>query len=547
MRTITGLFIDIPHAKYKLSSKYPNADASLNDYRSGNHTSQIPTFITKSFSNAAIMPTIASVMYEQVYIEQVVTQTANLTYFKVWNADEYKTLNLQSIRVEGYDNLSVSNVRFPLDIEPREVKNILLSLENISGNINSNITFTFSDRVVTVPFIVKRSSEWLAVPDEAYTEAYVWFTDVVSTYNSEQRVSVRVNPRIIINHSYTIESLRLLEQQGLASKLAGKLYSIPLWSDLQEVKDIKAGAKSISTPRQASHFLINASSLLLRLDGESFIYQIDRIDDTDIYFKETIEFSAELAYIAPIVATYCPQGMTYTHGHNEVVTYNAEFHSDNLTAEAKNPYPVHRGYPAVTDAPTTYNSTVTSNVRIAQELLDNVSGAVGYVNTRAVKQKRSVISYVANNTRDIQRIKQWFGFLKGRRQAFWMPTFNRDFDLAEAVADNLSTISITGNHSEFIRDGACVYLRLKGGTCSQPPKQWFLDVEGSSFANGVTTLSIKDAPRIDTGSGSKIEPYQVDRICVAYLCRLDTDKVEYTYQNWHSMTVNCPIVTINYP
>jgi hypothetical protein len=182
-------------------------------------------------------------------------------------------------------------------------------------------------------------------------------------------------------------------------------------------------------------------------------------------------------------------------------------------------YPTVDGYPILRDVGVKVEEF---NERIyrASEYIDNGQGLIEVEPNRSIVEETSILGKVTATKADLWKWRQFLHWLRGRQQAFLLPTFQRDIQLLEFLGSGATSAKVRGlglsNYGTFpmrtaitFMDGTLEYRKI---TSAAPIPD--SDDEYVTLSEGFTR---------------DVYPEDIRRWEIVNLVRLDTDEVELQY------------------
>ncbi len=283
-------------------------------------------------------------------------------------------------------------------------------------------------------------------------ESMEFATDIVTSKNGREpsRISLRKNPREAWSVLFRLSDedrqrfeIRLFDWQD-------GVFGLPLWHEQTPLTaDTVAGATSFSTS--------GASGVDYRVDGLVCIFtdagtfdvlQIQSVSDTAIVTTSGAQYAhdagAVLLPIRQVRLRATPAARRHLVGLTE---YRCEFEAtDNNT-----------GAPAAATTwnPNTYNSrpllddvnctdgpiSETFERRIV--VIDNGTGKVQPFSSWDRGKRITQKGFVARSRPEIQELKAFLRYFRGKQRAFYLPTFNEDLTVAAAIGIGTATLDVS--------------------------------------------------------------------------------------------------------
>jgi len=181
----------------------------------------------------------------------------------------------------------------------------------------------------------------------------------------------------------------------------------------------------------------------------------------------------------------------------------------------------YRSYPVLERAPNERDGLSISLTRIAQDI-DTTIGLPAFYNTAGAGLRVQQHAWMLRGLSDNAVFRSFLYGVRGRAKALWLPSFQADLDLTEAIDAADTTIKVVecgyaAASAHAVDNKRDIRIALKDGTSV------LRRVTASSEAGGVETLTLNSAV------GQDIALADVHRVEFLSLCRLDADSIEIAH------------------
>lgn len=475
--------------------------------------------------------------YNRIYLQPSALNLGNLTSSKilavtVWNAYTSPKL-LSGVNASGADGVTlIQPVAPPTYFAPLEERTYQL---NISTNgppvIGATYTFVFEGESPVLSVTGHRVVIWPFIPQTRHTEVLEWKTDLIPSFNKEQRLALRAAPRQAFTFEFQLDPHQFSRAKAIATQWAHRVYGIPVWSELTRVGALAAGMTHIPVDTSYADYRDDDLVVLWESDEKFVAVETTTIEADRINLKLPLEVSFANAYVAPVRFARTPSGMAFDRKAHDTTEAKVTFTvTQNADLGAGVGYPQYRGKDVLTDLPVIVGS-MTERISRAIDELDNGSGPVGVDIRNNWVQGHKAITFDTLTRQERWAARQWLHARRGRQVGFWLPSWNPDLVLVMNIPSGSGALVVRpigyplyyGVKDIMIRKttGEDLFMRILGG---------------STDVNGNEQLFLEVPLAAD------LLMAEVEFICFISHVRLDTDRITITHSNAGRATINAPIM-----
>ena len=456
-------------------------------------------------------------------------------YVEVWNS--YTNVDtLSGITSSGTTGLSLTApIVAPTTFAPNESRLYALSI-SLDGPpvILASYTFEFSTESPVLDVTGNRVVVWPFIPQTRFKETLEWKTDVIETYNREQRLALRLAPRQSWSYEFQLTPRQLSRAKAMSTAWSQRLYGLPIWPEATYVGGLAQDATSVALDTSNADYR-GYDLILIWEDDENFVaVECTDVFSSSINLKLPLSRSFTSAWVMPLRFARTPTGTSFTRTASDISLAKLRFLvSNNVDLSGANAFPTYRSAPVITDRTVLVGNFEEKIVRGAT-FFDNGSGPILSENERAYPERSETITFDQSGRADIWSLRQFLHTLKGKQKSFWTISWNPDLVLLADIAPTDSTISVQdiGYHlfydvSDIVlvkKDGTFVFNRILSGG---------LDPGGYEVLNLEATF------------GTSIPMADIDMICFMRHVRLNSDNLELTHDLGER--VSCSTNTMEVP
>lgn len=390
---------------------------------------------------------------------------------------------------------------------------------------------------------------WCFEPDwsEKPIETLEWLTDVLQAYNhEEQRIRLRQNPRRAMKYSFLMNGAQKI---GLMhNDLYGwmhRVFAVPIWTDWQYLgADYDAGTSLINI--STSNLDINAGQLLMIWTSATSneIVEVQSMTSNSVTLtKPTNSAWGKMSRLVPCRLGRISKTVSVSYKTGVALMAGATFAFEPKTGVGSNrigtsPYTTMvSGLPVLTVAP-----EHDTDMALEKDLLtvDAEKGGWYVYSKGDIPGFVTTLRWVLSGRPAISNFLAWLGYCKGRLVPFWMPSWQRELEIAQII--NATDTSISVKRSDL--------TRFIGPNVNGRKYICFINQDRSFTIKTMTSVGEagdNETIGINTSFGS-VKNNDSFR-CISFLryVRLDTDKIELTWHNGSLLECSIPVKEIPAP
>lgn len=462
------------------------------------------------------------------------TQTRD---FEIWNA-HFDERTLTSISEVGTSGIVLTEpAPTPLSWRPLQARTYSINIAtNGPAEINGIFTFNFGSETRDISITGRRTTIWPFIPQRVFNEVLEWKTDVIKTFNGEQRLALRQTPRQEFEYTFYLDDQEFSIAKAISSEWAHRVYGVPVWGEMQYLGVVAPSTTILNVDTTAADYRDDDVLLIWQSNNvfESVGIQSGGITDSTITLDLSVINNFTNAYVMPMRFGRAPSGTTFQRLKIGDIQARLSFLiTDGKDLSYESPiFPLYRDYEVLLDRSVVIGSLDESIIRDV-EVIDNSRGViVADVNT-SISNYMQTITWSTDNRAERWRVRRWLHSRRGKQKAFWLPSWNKDLELLLPI-DPTSTAMTVKNigYSLYytikdcmivLFDGTIFYRRILGG---------------SRDINGNETL-VFDSP-LDQLVG----PGDIERISFLTFCRLDADRIELSHLDAAVTNIRVPVMQI---
>jgi len=455
------------------------------------------------------------------------TLMADKTYsIELWNANLTDSVSLNSLGQVGTDGILFEGpLSYPYVFSPMEAQNYRFKVTTIGPPIiDATYSFNFNEYTIPIRFEGRRLVVFYWIPKNNFTEKLEWLTDLIETYNDEQRIALRIAPRRSITYNYIKTPDEASAIQTLTKAWVYRNWGVPIWVEATKIGSVSAGATTISFDTTNASY--KDAAFIWGNDNKNEALIITELRSNGIDLEQHVRNDYTNALIMPLHFGITPEGINFKQNYGSVEA-STTFIIVDETYIGANPFGTYDGY-AIIDKNVLVQD-INQRVYRASTLIDNGQGLIEVEADRNIIDKTSILGKITNTKADLWNWRKFLHYMMGRQGVFLLPTFQKDVTLLETLYSGATSARIKGlalsNSGVFpIR----TQIELKDGTI---------------YYRKITSVSpIPDSNDefavIDSSFTFDLNPEDIARWSFIDLVRFDADSITMDFEG---MVMKCAI------
>lgn len=370
---------------------------------------------------------------------------------------------------------------------------------------------------------------WPFIPQRDFTESLEWSTDVIRCRGAEQRLALRATPR----HGYMF-NMQMDPGQFSRAKSFARAHSagevlLPLWGELTYVGAVALGSTVVSFDTRYAHYSVGSQLVVWQEDDFYEVREITGKTDTELSFDEPLERGYVGAILMPVREVAFSQAFEVARAATDLVTSSARFvatKAEDLAADTG--LTSYLSHDVMLDRTVLISDMQEKFEREAEEA-DNGVGPITLMAERTYPIQTSVLGWSTLTRQELWSLRTWLHTRRGKWKGFWVPSWNADLVLAQAVAPASTTMRVQRMGyaaQEGVRD---IMIVTKAGA------RYFRRILGGEYWS-----STQEQLTLDGAIGLTLAPSDVEMICLLTFMRLDADRIEIRHRAARGATVSVP-------
>ncbi len=448
----------------------------------------------------------------------------------VWNAFIDTAVTVTAAALVDGDGLQLGMpLALPADLLPLQERIWTITvLDDGPPSTEAQLNFAFTGLDgVSVTITGTRLNAWVLPADwgQSIDESLAWLTDYQQPLRGgSTRIPCRAAPRRTWEFSIVEGKRERRIIENLLYDWTSKAWALPVWTDMTLLAaPLSAGADVVPVNTFGLDFNVG-SIVMLWTDAQR--YELQEVADID---AGQITLARGTASNWPVGTRLYPcrrarltDAPTIRRKSDQVITTRARFEADEpCDWPALAPVTTYFGVPVFDQRPETSDDPSSSYARDVV-VIDGDVGLVAVDDFSGLVRGRQSHAWKLYGRAQRAAHRSLLYWLQGRAQNVWLPTWQDDLELAEALTE-------TGTVMVVAWCGVTRSLRLQ-------PGRRHIRIElgnGQVFHREVLSTAERGGDlellEINPALGVAVTPAQVRMICWMALSTLDADRVEITH------------------
>lgn len=347
-------------------------------------------------------------------------------------------------------------------------------------------------------------------PEAPASESLEFLTDIMESRNGgEQRLQLRSKPRQYISYTIPLQSWNIAQSFNTSYGAIGRLWAVPIWSEVQYVGTILDNAVTITC--NTTLYDIRANSLALLYSGETSwqVVEIGTITATYVNITSNIDYMTN-CYLIPIRLGWIEgQLSSSTNGYNKKTTVTFEI-EDNLAITPSAPTQ-YLGDDIYYTPSLLSNGSLTRTIQVQMEKMDGELGIIRRQFPWTNARYGSGYNTITINRTEYITYKNFLYRRAGKFRRFWMPTFEQNLRLVSTGTITTTIIIESDDFNSYtFRPNIAI---LANGV-------WYPRIVSNPIAQPLNRV------QLTLNTALNLPASQITNICYLGLNRLNTDRIE---------------------
>lgn len=516
-----------------------NQSFLIQNVQSGTVNENLPLSELSESPQGYITTTFRQDYYNRIHINPprldlgnlVSTQTRTV---EVWNAyTENQRLNrVTEKQSAGTEVLHPKEP--PFNFRPLEALTYTIRV-TLDGppTINSRFQFDFESGSIAVNATGRRVVVWPFLPEREFDESLEWKTNILPSYETEQRLALRTKPRQTLRYQSQLTPQQFSRAKTFGREWAHRVFGVPLWAEASYLGTVEQGATVLHFDTQYADYRENGVLLVWESDTHFLASEVLAVGDSSIVLKSPLLKSFNTAHVTPLVLGTAPDGLQFQrHAHNTafastrfLVIDGAHYQDENLR------FPQYLNRDVMTDNIVIQGS---QNEVIERDIksFDNQRGLMAIETEYNDSTQSRFMGWSLESRDELWQLKAWFQQLKGKQRAFWLPTWNDDLVVMEPIGATAAAITVNNTGFSLYYRANHLLLELKDG------RQFYRKTLGC-----VENEDGHEVIGIDKALGELVPIKVIKRLAFLDLVRLDTDRIEFSYRLGGAVDIAVPVIS----
>lgn len=450
---------------------------------------------------------------------------------EVWNS-YFNSKLLSSLGQSGTGGITLTQPAIPpITFAALEAHTYVLNISTDGSTvINALYTFNFPDESPTLAVTGRRVVVWPFMPQTRHNESLEWKTDLIPTFNNEQRLALRPEPRQEFTYDFQLDEYQFSRAKAITTRWAHRVYGIAAWAETTYVGALSAGATAVFFDTVNADYRANDIFLIWESDTKFEAVENVEVLADRVNLVLPLENDYTDAYVAPMRFARTLRGINYRRRSNVYATARGTFLvTQNVDLGATVGYDTYRSKDVIPDQ-TIIVSDPRERISRAVDMFDNGSGPITVEIKNSWVNSTKMITFDTDTRAQRWAARQWIHSRRGRQKAFWLPSWNRDLNSlvdVSAAATSLTCSPIGYPLYYGVKD---IMIQLTDGS-----RYYNRVLSATTDGNGDEILSLESAVGVD------LPVADIDMICFMSHVRFDTDKVDIRHDYAGRAVISIPV------
>jgi len=406
----------------------------------------------------------------------ITTQDQRFELFSAFRSDNVTLTNvvinatpgmeLPDMPVTPYVMGPMSSILDPTSTNLNPLAQICRALSQGLPSFDTTVDFQIAAGVGTIYLGVQgnRIALLTADFDGPLTETLGFKTNVLEHKDgSEQRISVRKNPRQSFAGKLYLVDVQRQIVQALLFGWQGMNVVVPAWSEQMTVSAAVTGGTTDTISVESTDYLdlrIGGLAAIIKDDTTYDVLTVQSLTSTSVTFEQTIANSysindtvvpARLCVIdGPVQGRRHPVNLELMRAKFLVIENDVGAPTADVSA-----FSAYDGKVLLDDFNFINGGQVAEVYEHKTNKTDSVSGIVTQSTSWEQNKRSHVKGFVVKSSQDLWNVRRLLYALRGRQVAFYVPTFIEDMTVTQNLASGTDTIDISYmGYSRFVQDRA---------------------------------------------------------------------------------------------
>jgi len=435
---------------------------------------------------------------------------------KVWNSYlEPKVLNNISGLADGVTVTSPEpepsyfaateerDYQFNIDKNGNAVIDIVAVFNFVNAN-DPTVSIT-GRRLVIMPF----------KPMNNMQERIEWLTDIIQSFDGEQRLALRMAGRQEFEYRYYLNEQDFSKIKSIAYQWGFRIFAIPVWhEETKNIGTVSLNATEILFDTSYADYRSDSLIAVIGQDNDIEAVEIDQVLSDRVTLKLPFPRTMSNVTVAPMRFARSLNGIDFDRqAPNHTFSSTTFTVTDNVDLSASGSFTQYKSLDVLHNC-IVLITPVTERMIRAVDVFDNGSGQIDVDVQNDYISRTFTMTFVSYNKQELWQNRQFLHRMKGKRGTFWRPTFNKDMILVSTIGPSSTSITIEPIGYPLYYTNTDIMIEMKSGT------RYYNEITSGASVGNTEVLQLASV------FGVTIQPADVKRISFMHKVRLDSDSVD---------------------
>lgn len=377
---------------------------------------------------------------------------------------------------------------------------------------------------------------WPFVPLMNMSETLDQFSNVFITRTTEQRLSLRYQPRQTFTYVHHFDNYKFARAKVFADENADLSVYVPVWFEAVRLGGVAATDTELFFDTTYGDWRVGSDLVIWQGYDEYSIVEISEITPTSITLAGAVAHNFSQPYVIPLRECLAKQGYQFARTAlmaRVTVVFSVK---DNvqLIADDAATLPGYAMYQSlvVLPAPPHEAAQISESIMMPTVYFDNGFGPQVGEATRILNDFGQMLSFFDNVGLELWNRRRFLHWIRGKQIPFWYPTYNDDLHLVSAITAGATSIlvrSITDTPAHYV--GKHIMILRKDGV------SFLRQVTGASAEANGDRLTI-------TALGASVSLTEINLICFLNKVRSNTDSFTFSMTAPNMVSMTMPVLAV---
>jgi hypothetical protein len=346
-------------------------------------------------------------------------------------------------------------------------------------------------------------------------ERIEWLTDIIQSFDGEQRLALRMAGRQEFEYRYYLTEQDFSRIKAIAYQWGFRIFAIPVWhEETKNIGTVSLNATEILFDTSNADYRADSLIAVIGQDNDIEAVEIDQVLSDRVTLKLPFPRTMSNVTVAPMRFARSLNGIDFDRqAPNHTFASTTFTVTDNVDLSASGSFTQYKSLDVLHNC-IVLITPVTERMIRAVDVFDNGSGQIDVDVQTDYINRTFTMTFVSYNKQELWQNRQFLHRMKGKRGTFWRPTFNKDMILVSTIGPSSTSITIEPIGYPLYYTNTDIMIEMKSGT------RYYNEITSGETVGNTEVLQLESV------FGVTIQPADVKRISFMHKVRLDSDSVD---------------------